>query len=155
LVAEAGDTARKRRPSSRHGGHGAEENALNALRFFFNRAVDAGYRVDNPAGRLKRPARRENARRGLEPDELRDVFQAAVTGGDAPDLDGLLIRTAVECGARREGLINLTLADIDRRWCRLRLDEKFGVARWVPITAELADAVISHAHGRGASRTTD
>lgn len=152
---QAGEAARKRRPNSRNDGHGAEENNLNATRYFFNRVRDAGYRLDNPAARLKRPARRKNARRGLEADELRDLFTEAISGGDDPELDGLLIRTTVECGARREGLINLTLAAIDRQWCRVELDEKFGIKRWVPITAELADALIEHAHRRGATRPDD
>lgn len=155
LVARAGEAARKRRPTSRNGGHGAEENALNALRFFFNRVADAGYRVGNPASRLKRPPRRKNPRRGLEPDELRGVFQVAISGGDDPELDALLIRIPAECGCRREGLINLTLADIDRRWCRIQLDEKFGAKRWVPITRELADAIVEHAHSRGATKPSD
>lgn len=155
LAKAAGRRALQRRPNARHGGLGAQENSLNALRYFFNRAVDAGYRPDNPAARVKAPRRRTNARRALEADEVRELYGVACSGGDDPHLDSRICRFVLETGARREGLINLRLHDMDPVSQLVRLTEKYGKQRSVPITCGLAGDLIAFASSRGANAPTD
>lgn len=151
LQIAAREEARRRRPRSRHDGYGAEESFVHAARFFFNRVVEAGFRPDNPAARLRTPRRRRNARRHLEADELSEIWRVCLSGGDDPLLDSLLMRTALETGARLQGLVNLRVRDVDDTALRMLLREKFDKQRWVPLTRELALALLAFAAHRGST----
>lgn len=155
VLAAAARTHAAAAPQATAGGSGAEENFVAAMRWFFGRAYGSNYLLRNPAERLKKPRRNRSQRRALEADELAEVATVAASGGDDPVLDAILIRFHVETGARREGGLNLTIADLDNVWCRVRLSEKYGKVRWVPVTRELVDALATFANQRGSAAPSD
>lgn len=152
-LARAEALARPRRCNAN--GDGAAESHIDAMRFVFNHVERSRYRADNPAKHLKKPKRRRSPRRALESDEMAVVWAITCNGGNDPELDAILVRLARECGARREGAINLTIGGIDLVNQLVTLHEKFGKIRIVPITRGLAEAILALARARGAKGPGD
>ncbi len=111
--------------------------------------------MSNPASKIQKPRRNGPRRRALEAEELAEVFRIASTTGNDPRLDALLVRLHAETGARREGAVNLAVADIDADNQLIDLREKYGKVRAVPATRELVDALLAHAAERGATSADD
>lgn len=136
---------------------GARRNAVGAMRYFFNAAVDDHLiEVDrNPAVKLTKPAKAVGRRRSFTRDEYTQLWQTIVSGGDDPELDALLWETVFVTGARREGLINLSLRDLDHVRCTLWLDEKNGDVEEQPATSSLLERLDGFARSRGSVHGAD
>lgn len=142
------------RANSRQG-RGAQENCVGALRHFFARVVEDGYRKDNPAEPIDKPRRQASHRRPLTSKELAELWDVSISTGDDPHLDGLLHRFHLETGARRGGALALRRKDIDREQQVILLREKGETERWQPVSLTLVDALLAHADARGATRPDD
>lgn len=115
----------------------AEENCVAALRAFFRAAQRHGLRDDNPAGALEKPRRQETLRRALDDGELAEVWQAVGKVSRDAELDLLIVRFLLITGARREGVCNLKVQDLDDKRSTVWLDEKFGKLREQPVPPSL------------------
>ncbi len=131
---------------ARHG-FGAQESFVNATRFVFVCAHKAGHLRDNPASGLARPRRRRSARRALSSDELAALFAAVLATSRDPELDLLIVSFARETACRREGILNLRLADV-QPIPSVMLYEKFEEQREIPISAQLEKALRAHSEAR-------
>ncbi|CAM3734446.1 tyrosine-type recombinase/integrase [Nocardioides zeicaulis] len=136
---------------------GAKRNAVGALRYFFNAAVDERIidRDHNPAQSLKKPGKSDGGRRSFTQTEFADLWSTIVSGGDDPELDTLMWETVFVTGARREGLMNLDLRDLDHVRVSLWLDEKNGDVEEQPATADLLERLEDFARRRGATQGSD
>jgi len=72
------------------------------------------------------------------------VIEVAWTGGDDPDLDGLLVLFEVCTGARREGILKLRTDGLDVVGLQVDLWEKFNSTRWQPVMKHLLGMLIEH-----------
>lgn len=149
----ARERAKQNRPGT--GGHSAVESMISALRAVFSRAVEDGLVERNVALGLRKPRRRPNRRRSLEDHEMEQLYEAAISGGDDPDLDALLLRFHWETGARRGGALALRNRDIDIARQTIWLLEKGDQQREQPISATLVAALVDHAVSRGATGADD
>lgn len=131
---------------ARHG-LGAQESFVNATRFLFACALKAGHLRENPASGLARPRRRRSPRRALSAEELAMVFDAVLATSRDPELDLLILAFARETACRREGILNLRLAEVQPAPSVI-LYEKFDEQREIPISRPLADALRAHAEHR-------
>jgi integrase len=149
--------ARAEPRASSRGGRYAGERVVRAMRALFRMAEQDGWidHRNNPAANLPLPRRKPSTRRGLTGRELAEINAAVPVGSRDPVLDCLLIRLHVETACRRGGALGLRLADLDSRWCLLRLREKGGTLRWQPISPTLATALERHARSRGAAHGRD
>lgn len=136
----------RRRAGSRHG-YGAQESFVNATRFVFACAVKSGQLRDNPAAGLARPRRRRSPRRALSAEELRSLFAAVLATSRDPELDFLVLAFARETACRREGILNLRLADLHPT-PSVVLYEKFEEQREIPVSIPLLEALEAHARAR-------
>jgi len=135
---------------------GAEHNALAAIRAVFKRAEgDGELPRGNPAAHLTPAAKNANRRRALTAEEVSQIYEVATTTGDDPHLDALIVRTTLETGARRDGLVNLRLQDLNARRQTITLHEKNGKSREQPVTAELFAQLQQLAASRGAIKPHD
>ena len=144
------------RVSSRNGRY-AGEQTVRAMRALFKMAEQDGWieHRRNPAANLPLPRRKPSTRRGLTAREIADINAVVTVGSQDPSLDSLIIRLHLETACRRSGALGLRLADLDVRWCLVRLREKGQTVRWQPISPTLAAALDHHARGRGAVRGRD
>lgn len=131
---------------ARHG-YGAQESFVNATRFVFACAVKAGHVRESPAAGLRRPRRRRSPRRALSADELRMVVDAVLATSRDPELDVLILAFARETACRREGILNLRIADLQPA-PSVVLYEKFDEQREIPISEPLSAALRCHAEQR-------
>ena len=88
-------------------GQGAQEMCVTAMRCIFARAVDDELLLRNPALKLNKGSRSEPRRSTVSDDQLVELFETVVGGGDDPELDLLITWTELELGARRGGLLSL------------------------------------------------
>jgi integrase len=136
---------------------GARRNAVGAMRFFFKAAV-AEHVIEqdrNPAPTLKKPRKGHGNRRAFTQTEYSELWKTIVSGGDDPALDALLWETVFVTGARREGLINLSVRNIDLARCTLWLDEKNGDVEEQPATHDLLTRLLAFAESRGSVEGPD
>jgi site-specific recombinase XerD len=136
-------------------GKGAQENFVRAMRHFFNFAYDDNKISASPAERLKPDKRPKSLRRALDERELEELWAVAITGGNDPDLDALILDFCRETACRREGILNLTVGDIDVERRAVHLSEKNGDERDIPVSQRLMQRVLKHAVDRGARHDTD
>ncbi len=142
----------------RRTGRGAERNLLEAARRFFAIAVNDRLIADNPALRIPLPPRGKPGARSLRPDQLTSLWATVVSGGDDPELDGLIVWFHLETGARRGGALELRIRDLKQDACTITLYEKGKhgkVERPQPVSRALMDALTAHARARGAGRPGD
>ncbi len=140
------------RARQRHPGRAcpsARENCVGALRAFFRAAQRRGLRDDNPAAGLEKPQRQPTLRRALDDGELAEVWQAVGKVSRDAELDLLLVRFLLITGARREGVVNLRLRDLDERRSTVWLDEKLGKVREQPVPPSLFNELHRIAAVRG------
>lgn len=139
-------------------GVGAQFNAIGAWRRMFKVAIDDRHLAEgmNPASKLTKPTRsRGGSRQALGQHHLELTLELMGTTGDDPVLDSLIARTLVVTGARREGLLDLTLGGIDSQECTVLLDEKFGLRVHQPVPDWLISELVEFAASRGVTRRTD
>jgi integrase len=136
---------------------GAVFNAVGAWRYLGQVAIDDRHLATGycPAQRLKKPKRSKGGRTRLHPALLEQLRQFTASTGDDPELDDLIVTTILVSGARQEGLLNLTLSDLDQEECTIRLDEKFGKVVHQPVPDWLVRRLEDFARSRGASRYDD
>ena len=139
---------------ARHG-RCAAEHLVGALRLLGRQAVLAGHISVSPAADLHRPRRPRSLRRDLDSAELAELFETAIATSDDPELDELIMWLARETAARREGVLAITLGDLDMRRGAIHLSEKNREERDVPASHDLLAALDAHARGRGAPGPDD
>jgi integrase/recombinase XerC len=134
------------------GGRGAVENFVAALRCVYRHAEDDRLirEADNPARRVAKPRRLESTRRAVADDRLAEINHIAVTTGNDPVLDALLLRLHTETACRRGGALALRPRDLDERECLVLLREKGETVRWQPVSPTLMTHLVAHARHRGA-----
>jgi site-specific recombinase XerD len=84
------------------------------------------------------------------PDELGEIWRIATTTGRDRLLDELLMTFLRHTAARREGCLNLALDHLDERRARVRLTEKGGETRELPMASWLIRRLRELALSRGA-----
>jgi len=142
--------ARKRDLGGRHprhdDGRSAKESLIRAARNFLATACgDPDVRVSvNVARDVAIPKRRATEARHLDADQLAELWEATLSGGDDPELDALLFWGQLELGARRSGLLNLTVADLDWVNSTVRLHEKGGTSVNQPASRALIVGLLGH-----------
>lgn len=131
--------------------------ALDAVSVVLTYAVSKKLIPDNPVARIQRSTKTASKRRGLTHNQVDEVMNAALSGGNDPILDYILLWTLLETAARIGGLLKLQVGDIqmEEGRCTLDLHEKRDTQRLQPITKELHDALIELARSRGSSKSTD
>ena len=107
-------------------GESAVCNAYYAFRKVFayataNRFLARGY---DPTDQMKPPKRTFSNRRPLTSEQLKDMWTLILNGGDDPELDAMMCQFILITGARREGVINLNVRDVDAFTGMVHLDEK-------------------------------
>lgn len=140
----------------RRTGHGAQRNVIEAARRFFQVAVDDGLIASSPVAALTPVARPQRRARALRPGQLEELWHAVISGGDDPELDGLLVWFHLETGARRGGALGLRVRDIKADQCGVVLFEKGDrESAPQPISRQLLEALLHHAHRRGGGQPGD
>lgn len=136
-------------------GNAGYNRALAALSAFMEYAVDNEHCVKNVTLKVKRLPE-ENRKRGkLTADELDLILESAISGGDDPILDHLILWTLLETGARIGGLLHLQLQDINLKEQTIALHEKGSKVRYQPVTLELVTMLHELAVSRGALNPSD
>ncbi len=139
-------------------GHGARYNAIGAWRRLFEAAIKDRHLAEgmNPAQKLKKPARAKGGGRdALEDQHFSAMVQLLSSTGDDPELDAMIVRFLDITGARQEGVINLTLGDVDESECTVRLHEKFKSKVDQPVPDWFIAVLLEFARRRGATHRTD
>jgi integrase/recombinase XerC len=108
----------------------------------------------NPAARVAKPRRVPTNRRALSEGRLEEIYEAAASSGDDPELDSLLIRLHVETACRRGGALAMKPGDLDPEQCLVQLHEKGGTSRWQPVSPTLMSYLLGHGERRGAVHGT-
>lgn len=129
-------------------GASATEHYISAARMLWAIAVKDGVTTKNPALEVAKPKKAESRRHALSPEQLQDLWRVTAETGQDPALDILLLRFHLETGARREGALNLTRADIHTARQTVTLREKGGTDREQPITLTLQNALLAHYEAR-------
>jgi integrase len=133
------------------GGRTAAEHLIAAMRCIYRHAVMDGLitEADNPAAKVAKPRRLASTRRAIPEERLAAISHTAMTTGNDPDLDGLLIRLHTETACRRGGALALRRRDLDPDQCLIYLREKGGTCRWQPISPTLVRCLLTHHAERG------
>ena len=156
---QARDAARAaaKRALRKSNASGAVFNAVGAWRFLGQVAIADRHLAPGycPAQQLTKPKRRKGGRDALDPGLLETALQFVASTGDDPELDELIVHTILVSGARQEGILNLSLSDLDRQECAVRLDEKFGKVVHQPVPDWFMDRLIAFAVSRGAVHPGD
>jgi integrase len=136
---------------------GAKYNAVGAWRCMFKVAVKDRHlaRAYDPAQEVGKPKRIDGTRMALEQLQLDELWAVATGTGDDPVLDEHILDTILVAGARKEGILNLTLGGIDHVECTIRLDEKFGKVVHQPVPDWLIAKLHAFAVDRGARHPGD
>lgn len=139
-------------------GKGARYNAIGAWRRLFEAAIKDRHLAEgmNPAQKLTKPPRsKDGGRDALEQEHFSAMVRLLSSTGDDPELDEMIVRFLDITGARQEGVINLTVGDVDESECTVRLHEKFGSKVDQPVPDWFVGALLDFAKRRGAVRRTD
>ena len=134
------------------GGRSSQEHLVAVLRCLYRHAEDDGLiaEKDNPARKVDKPRRLPSTRRAIADTRLAEINQVAVTTGDDPELDTLILRLHTETACRRGGALALHPADLDRQQCLIMLREEGETARWQPVSPTLMAGLVQHAAERHA-----
>jgi integrase len=133
-------------------GQGAREMCVSALRALFERMVEDGLIAINPAARISKGRRSESKRRALSDEELAQLLEVVATGGDDPELDLALTWAEFELGARRGGIVGLTVGQLDPVAQMVDLWEKGNKMGSQPCSLELITCLLALAKARGGNR---
>lgn len=136
-------------------GHHAYNRALDALATVIRYAQRQGLIDRSPLLEIPRKRLSETDRHGLSPEQVDEILRSALSGGNDPQLDYLMLLTIVETACRAGGILNLQLGDIDLERQTIRFHEKGGKSRKQPVSRELAETLIEFATKRGSSAKSD
>jgi integrase len=140
----------KGRVQHNHDGRGAQETQIQACRWLWEEMRRDKVVPANVAKDVKMPTRQEQLARSLDVPNFLTVHSLAITTGDDPALDGLILRHMVIQATRRGGVLALRCKGIDRDACTVTYwDEKRDTHRTRPSTPEHLDALVAHALERG------
>lgn len=130
-------------------GLGAKESFISAARYVWREAEDERKAETNPAMLVVKPARADSERRALLPAEVAEAFRVMQASRD-PHLGVIVLRLALETGARRGEMISLTWgARKPAGGCLgLRGKNDGGRAHLQPLTADLWDGLMTLAASR-------
>ncbi|AHH97583.1 tyrosine-type recombinase/integrase [Kutzneria albida] len=142
------NTVRRR---NAHGGLGAVENFIGAMRCLYRHAGNDGLIPEsfNPALKVPKPRRAESLRRAITDTRLDEINETVSTTGDDPALDALIVRLHTETACRRGGALGLQPRDLDQDDCLVYLREKGEKSRWQPVSPTLMNALLDHVSNRG------
>lgn len=156
IVARAVRTGRQLRSyDPRAFGQGAAANFVEAARFFYRYAFEAGLVSHSPTEGLATPRRHPAVRRPLADWELAQIWSVATTTGRDPELDALLLTFLRHTAARRSGALNLVVGHVKPATERVNLCEKYGDTRTLPLRADLGTRLLAFAASRGSTAPTD
>jgi hypothetical protein len=131
-------------------GRGAREQLIQAARWMFTWLVDEEKAEVNPARKVKLPPRQEAGAPSLTDEEFVEVYGTAVSTGQDPALDGLILRHLLIQAVRRGALLDATCQRLDVEGCRIGyFDQKKKTWRYRPTTATHMADLITHALTRG------
>jgi hypothetical protein len=133
-------------------GQGAREMCVSSMRCLFKKMVKQQIITINPAEDTSKGHRSEPNRRALTDAELTQLLETVVTGGDDPVLDLALTWAELELGARRGGILNLTVGRLDRVAQVVGLLEKGNKIGRQPCSLPLIDFMFAIAKERGGDR---
>jgi integrase len=133
-------------------GQGARQMCVAALRALFERMVRDDLIDKNPAEHISKGNRSESKRRALTEDEFAQLLEVVATGGDDPELDLALTWAEFELGARRGGIVGLTVGQLDPVTQMVDLWEKGNKVGSQPCSAELISYLLAFAQSRGGNR---
>jgi integrase/recombinase XerC len=136
-------------------GHHAYNRALDVLSTVVNYAIKKGALDRSPLIEIDRKPISESDRHGLSPEQVEEILHSAISGGNDPILDYIMLWTIVETACRSGGLLRLQVGDIDAKECLVRFHEKGGKSRKQPVSPELAEALLALAKSRGSVTSDD
>jgi len=130
-------------------GQGAREMCVQALSTLFARMVEDGLIDRSPANGLKKGTRSASRRRALTDSELAQVFDVVASGGDDPVLDLAITWAEFELGARRGGILTLSVGQLDPVTQLIHLLEKGNRLDAQPCSLQLIEFLLTLAASRG------
>jgi integrase len=123
--------------------------ALDALNYLWVIALRDSNVETNLTKGFKRNTRKRGSRHGVTTAQLNEIIIAAGSGGRDPRLDYLITWFLSETAARRSGLLNLKLGDLDTDRCTVWLSEKFDSFEEQPVSPSLMKALLELTATRG------
>jgi integrase len=135
--------------------HQAYNRALDTVATIVRHAIENGMITVSPLVGIKRKPLSEGDRHGLTQEQVEELFDTALNGGNDPALDYLIIWSILELACRSGGILHMQLGDIDMEHQTIRVREKLGKSRKQPVTQALAETLIAFATERGAKLSTD
>ena len=150
IVARNVKREREGRNLLHHDGRGGREQFIQASRWMFNWLNNEDAAQPNPALKLKLPPRQESFARSLDASEFVEVYGVAVSTGQDPALDGLLMRHLLIQGVRRSGALLMQCHGLDVNGMNISYwDQKKKTWRARPTTRTHMADLITHAIARG------
>lgn len=128
---------------------------LDAISVVFNKAIEQELISINRTHSIPRKEVDTPKRHGLTRIQVEELLEAALSGGNDPILDHLILWTQLETAARMGGILKLQMRDIDTQRQSITLVEKRSKKREQPVTKELMESLIRFAKSRGATHSTD
>jgi integrase len=130
-------------------GQGAQEMCVTALRHLFSKMIKDHLIDSSPVSDVSKGHRSASKRRAISDGELEEVLTTVASGGDDPLLDLAISWAEFELGARRAGVLRMTISHIDRPGQYISLWEKGNKFRSQPCSLALIDFLLELAAKRG------
>jgi len=128
---------------------------LDAISVVFNKAVEQELVPANRTHSIPRKEINTPKRHGLTKNQVEELLETALSGGNDPILDHLILWTQLETAARMGGILKLQMRDLDTQRQSITLVEKRSKKREQPVTKELMESLIRFAKSRGATQLSD
>ena len=128
---------------------------LDAISVVFNKAVEQELIPANRTHSIPRKEIDTPKRHGLTKIQIEELLETALSGGNDPILDHLILWTQLETAARMGGILKLQMRDLDTQRQSITLVEKRSKKREQPVTKELMESLIRFAKSRGAEQLSD
>jgi len=128
---------------------------LDAISVVFNKAVEQELIPANRTHSIPRKEIDSPKRHGLTKIQVEELLETALSGGNDPILDHLILWTQLETAARMGGILKLQIRDLDTQRQSITLVEKRSKKREQPVTKELMESLIRFAKSRGATQLSD
>ena len=128
---------------------------LDAISVVFNKAIEQELVPANRTHSIPRKEIDTPKRHGLTKVQVDELLETALSGGNDPILDHLILWTQLETAARMGGILKLQMRDLDTQRQSITLVEKRSKKREQPVTKELMESLIGFAKSRGATQLSD
>ena len=128
---------------------------LDAISIVFNKAIEQELVPANRTHSIPRKEIDTPKRHGLTKIQVDELLETALSGGNDPILDHLILWTQLETAARMGGILKLQMRDLDTQRQSITLVEKRSKKREQPVTKELMESLIRFAKSRGAEQLSD